>query len=143
MSVDGKILGINTNGLGGGRPLTLPAATVNRVIDELLAKGYIARPYLGAALQPVRIPESSSANLRSGAGGGLIVLHVESGGPAEKAGIVLGDVIVELEGNPVVDVYEIRSTLAASKIGDSLKLKVLRAGSPVEAAVTLGERPAR
>lgn len=142
VNVEGKILGINTGGLGGGRPLTIPAATVNRTVDELLAKGYIARPYLGAALQPVRIPESAGGGLKSNAGG-LIVLHVETGGPAEKAGIVLGDVIVELEGRPVPHTYEIRSALASSKVGDVLKLKLWRAGTPVDVSVNLAERPAR
>jgi len=143
VNVEGKILGINTSGLGGGRPMTIPATTVNRTVDELLAKGYIARPYLGAALQPVRIPERARTSLASSASGGLMVLHVETGGPAEKAGIVLGDVIVELEGRPVPHTYEIRSALASSKVGDILKLKLLRAGGAVVVSVDLAERPAR
>jgi S1-C subfamily serine protease len=143
VNVEGKILGINTSGLGGGRPMTVPTTTVNRTVDELLAKGYIPRPYLGAALQPVRIPESVRTSLESSALGGLIVLHVETGGPAEKAGIVLGDVIVELEGRPVPHTYEIRSALASSKVGDTLKLKLLRGGTPVDLSVDLAERPAR
>lgn len=142
VNVEGKILGINTSGLGGGRPLAIPSATVNRTVDQLLAKGYVPRPYLGAALQPVRIPDSVRSSLKSNAGG-LIVLHVETGGPAEKAGIVLGDVIVELEDKPVPHTYEIRSALASSKVGDILKLKLLRAGTPVDVAVNLAERPAR
>jgi len=142
VNVEGKILGINTSGLGGGRPMAIPAATVNRTLDELLAKGYVARPYLGAALQPVRIPESLRARLKSNAGG-LIVLHVETGGPAEQAGIVLGDVIVELEGRPVPHTYEIRSALASLKVGEILKLTLLRGGTPVEVSVNLAERPAR
>lgn len=142
VNVEGKILGINTSGLGGGRPLAIPSATVNRTVDELLAKGYVARPYLGAGLQPVRIPDSVRESLKSSAGG-LIVLHVETGGPAEQAGIVLGDVIVELEGRPVPHTYGIRSALASSKVGDVLKLKLLRAGTPVDVSVNLAERPAR
>jgi len=143
VNVEGKILGVNTNGLGGGRPMAIPITTVNRTVEELLARGYVARPYLGAALQPVRIPESVHSSLKSSALGGLIVLHVEAGGPAEQAGIVLGDVIVELEGGPVPHTYEIRSALASSKVGDTLKLTLLRGGTPVEVSVKLTERPAR
>ena len=142
VNVEGKILGVNTSGLGGGRPMAIPSATVNRTVDQLLAKGYVPRPYLGAALQPVRIPDSVRSSLKTNAGG-LIVLHVETGGPAETAGIVLGDVIVELEGKPVPHTYEIRSALASSKVGDILKLKLLRAGTPVDVSVNLAERPAR
>ena len=141
VDVAGKVLGINSSGLGRGRPITIPLATVNRSVDELLAKGYVARPYLGIAMQPVRIPENSRAKLS--APGGLIVLHVEPDGPAGKAGIVLGDVIVELEGKSALGFGHVRSTVASHKIGDTLKLKLLRAGAAVEASVKLEERPAK
>src|SRR5207253_11519325 len=58
VSAEGKVLGVNTKGLGRGRAVTMPVATVNRTVDELLAKGYIARPYLGVAMQPVAVPEN-------------------------------------------------------------------------------------
>ena len=72
-----------------------------------------------------------------------MVLHVESSGPAEKAGIVLGDVIVELQGKPALDTDNLRDLLASSKIGDTVKATVLRGGSPTDVSLTLGERPAR
>lgn len=143
VNVEGKVLGVNTNGLGRGRAVTLPVSTVNRTVDQLLEKGYIARPYLGLAMQPVSLPEATRTKLKSGAQGGLMVLHVEPSGPAEKAGIVLGDVIVELQGKPALDMDHIRDLLASAKIGDTVKAAVVRAGVPVEVSLTLGERPAR
>ena len=143
VSTDGKVLGMNTNGPGRGRAITLPVSTVNRTVDQLLEKGYIARPYLGLAMQPVSLPEAARSKLKSGAQGGLMVLHVESSGPAEKAGIVLGDVIVELQGKPALDMDNIRDLLASAKIGEAVKSTVVRAGVPVEVSITLGERPAR
>ena len=143
VSVDGKVLGVNTSGLGRGRPITIPVATVNRTVDELLAKGYIARPHLGIAMQAVRIPESLGGKLKSSPSCGLIVLHVEPSGPANKAGIVLGDVIVELGGKPALDISTARELLASAKIGDSVSATVLRAGAPLELSVKLTERPAR
>jgi len=143
VSVEGKVLGVNTSGLGRGRPITVPVLTVNRTVDELLAKGYIARPYLGIAMQPVRIPETLGSKLKSSPSGGLMVLHVEPSGPADKAGIVLGDVIVELEGKPALDIANARGLLASAKIGDSVSATVLRSGAPVEISVKLAERPAR
>jgi S1-C subfamily serine protease len=143
VDVEGEVLGVNTSGLSRGRPVCIPVATVNRVVDELLAKGYIARPYLGLAMQPVRIPEEVRSKLNLSAAVGLIVLHVEPDGPAGKAGIVLGDVIVELEGKSATDLYQIRSALAGSEIGATLKVKVLRGGALVEAAVKLSERPTK
>jgi serine protease Do len=143
VGVDGKVLGINTSGLGRGRAITIPVATVNRVADELIEKGYIARPYLGIAMQPVRIPESARGKLKSAAAGGLMVLHVESGSPADKAGIVLGDVVVELQGKPALDLGYVREVLSTSKIGDSVRATVLRALEPKELAIKLTERAAK
>jgi len=143
VSVEGKVLGVNTNGLGRGRAVTIPVATVNRTVDELLEKGYIARPYLGVALQPVTIPQNLRGKLKSSPVGGLMVLHVEAGGPADKAGIVLGDTIVELAGKPALDMENVRELLASAKVGDSISATVLRGGMPVELSIKLSERPAR
>jgi S1-C subfamily serine protease len=143
VSMAGKILGINTSGLGRGRALAIPVATVNRTVDELLEKGRISRPYLGIAMQPVSIPASLRGKLKPSVEAGLMVLHVESGGPAEKAGIVLGDVIVELRGKPALDTENIRDLLASAKIGENVSVTLLRAGTPTEIALILGERPTR
>lgn len=143
VSVEGKVLGVNSSGLGRGRAITIPVITVDRTVDELLKKGYIARPYLGVAMQPVRIPESERSKLKSSPAGGLIVLHVESGSPADTAGIVLGDVIVELQGRPALDMGNIRGVLATSNIGDTVGVTILRAKEPKELAIKLAERAAK
>ena len=143
VSVEGKVLGVNTSGLGRGRAMTIPVVTVNRTVDELLKKGYIARPYLGVAMQPVRIPESERGKLKSSPAGGLIVLHVEGGSPADMAGIVLGDVIVELQGRPALEMGNIRGVLATSNIGDTVGVTILRAKEPKELAIKLAERAAK
>jgi serine protease DegQ len=143
VDVEGKVLGVNTNGLGRGRAITIPVSTVNRTVDELLEKGHIARPYLGLAMQPVAIPEGLRSKFKSAPTGGLMVIHVEAGGPADKAGIVLGDVIVELEGKAALDVENIQELLGAARIDQSVGATVMRAGVPVEVSIRLGERPAR
>src|SRR5437667_7056493 len=143
VSAEGKVLGVNTNGLGRGRAVTIPVATVNRTVDELLAKGYIARPYLGVAMQPVAVPENLRGKLKSAPSGGLMVLYVEGGSPSEKAGIVFGDTIVELAGKPALDMENVRELLASAKVGDSISATVLRGGMPVELSIKLSERPAR
>ena len=141
LNVDGKVLGLNTNGFGRGRAVTIPVSTVNRVVDELLDKGYIARPYLGIAMQPVAVPEALRGKLKSSAAGGLMVLHVEPGGPADKAGIVMGDVIVELQGRPALDIEHIQDLLGSAKVNDKVGATLIRGGVPVELTINLGERP--
>jgi S1-C subfamily serine protease len=143
VGLDGKILGVNTSGLGRGRAMTVPVATVERSVNELLEKGYIARPYLGIAMQPVSIPENVRGKIKSAPQGGLMVMHVEAGGPAEKAGIVLGDVIVELKGKPVLETEGIRDVVSAAKVGEKVSVAVLRSGSPLEVTVVLAERPVK
>jgi serine protease DegQ len=143
VDVEGKVLGLNTSGFGRGRAVTIPVSTVNRVVDELLDKGYIARPYLGIAMQPVAVPEGLRGKLKSSAAGGLMVLHVEAGGPADEAGIVLGDVIVELGGKPTLDIDRIQDLLASARVNEKIGTTVIRGGAPLELSVTLGERPAK
>jgi S1-C subfamily serine protease len=143
VNVEGKVLGLNTNGFGRGRAVTLPVSTINRTVDELLEKGHIVRPYLGIAMQPVALPEAVRGKLKSSATGGLMVLHVEPGGPADTAGILLGDVIVELQGKPALDTEHIQDLLASAKVNEKVAASVVRGGAPIEVSITLGERAAR
>src|SRR5438445_9106161 len=89
----GEVIGINTRGLAHGRAVTVPAATVNSVVEELREKGHIARPYLGIAMQPVGGPANQRSRVPAETRAGLLVMHVENGGPAEKAGVLLRDVL--------------------------------------------------
>lgn len=143
VTAQGKVLGINTNGVARGRSVTIPLSTVNRVTDELLEKGHIARPFLGLAMQPVGIPESLRGKLKSGVNNGLLVVHVEPGGPADKAGLLLGDLVFELQGEELEDTYDIQQKLATAKIGDRVSISALRAGNPMQLTLTLGEQPTR
>jgi S1-C subfamily serine protease len=143
VNVEGKVLGLNTNGFGRGRAVSIPVSTVNRTVNELLDKGHIARPYLGVAMQPVVLPEAVRSKLKSETAGGLMVLHVEPGGPADKAGIVLGDVIVELQGKPALDTEHIQDVLASAKVNQKIGTTVVRGGVPLELSITVGERPAK
>src|SRR5690242_5641075 len=98
----GEALGIATSALSRIAGLAIPASTVDRVVDELLARGSVSRGYLGVGLQPVELPDHQN---------GLIVLSVEPGGPAAKAGVLIGDVLVALDGSNVGDTDDIQSVL--------------------------------
>jgi S1-C subfamily serine protease len=143
VNAQGKVVGINTRGLSRGRGVTIPLVTVNRVVDELIEKGHIARPYLGLAMQPVAVPESLRGKIAASANNTLLVVHVEPSGPADKAGILLGDVVIELQGNAVEDTSDIQQLLGSAKVGDTVQATVLRGGAPVKVSITLADRPAR
>lgn len=137
----GKVIGINTSGLSRHWSVTLPVTTVDRVADALLAKGRIARGYLGIGLQSVRIPDQIVRALGLAEGGGAIVVAVEPGSPAEKGGLFIGDVLVGLDGAAVTDVEDIHGLLGPERVGQPVKLRIVRAGGPAEVRLVVGERP--
>jgi S1-C subfamily serine protease len=143
VNTQGKVVGINTRGLARGRGVTIPVATVNRVVAELLEKGHIARPYLGLAMQPVSLPETLRSKLGTQQNTALLVMHVEPAGPAEKAGLLIGDLVTDFNGTAIEDTADIQHLLGKAKVGEVVQTNLLRAGSPLKIAITLADRPAR
>ena len=111
------------------RALVIPAATVGRAVAALEAHGYVGRGYLGLALQPLRRDQ-----------GGLIAVEVAEGGPAAAAGFLVGDIVTTWEGEVLASMRALARRLGPEAVGQSVRLGVLRAGSPLEVAVTIGER---
>jgi S1-C subfamily serine protease len=136
----GARLGISTLG-PRGQALVIPAATVDRVVDVLLEKGRVARGWLGVALHPVAVPEA----LREGAGGssGLMVMEIVPGGPAQKAGVVAGDILVALNGAGARRGRHFGMQLGAESVGREAELRVLRGGAVLSLKATIEARPAR
>jgi len=139
----GRILGIATSALSRIAGLAIPASTVNRVVDGLLEKGYLPRGYLGIAAQPVEISGTLKTNLGLPNKSGVIVVNVEPAGPADKAGLLLGDILVSIGSAPVEEIEDLQSISDSSAIGKSVKVKLIRAGALVEVAVVVGERSGR
>ena len=139
--VEGRVAGINSSGLVRGGAVALPVSTVNRVVDQLLSKGRIARGYVGLGMQPVRLPEALARRLSLEGGGGAIVLEVQPGGPGDAAGVLVGDVLVTLDGTAVHDTSDVLAILGTDTVGRTLVARVVRAGEPVELRITVAERP--
>ncbi len=140
VNAKGEVVGINTAGLRRGTPITIPSSTVTRVVSELLAKGHVERPYLGVALQPVALPEEMRTRLNLSGRYGLLLAHVESDGPAAAAGMMLGDLVVEIGGKPIAQRHDLRWLLAKEKVGERVLVGIVRSGEKKEVAVTLGDR---
>ena len=138
----GRVVGLNTSGLARETRLALPVTMVTRVADELLQKGHVSRGYLGLGMQPVRLPEPLRAQLGLGAGA-LIVVMVEPTGPAARAGVLLGDVLVALDGAPVGDLDDVQARLGSDRVGAEISAVVLRGGVRTELRITVGEQPRR
>jgi len=142
IDAQGRVIGMNTSGLSRRFDLTIPRATVNRVVDQLLAKGRIARGYLGLGMQPVRIPDHVVRSLRLSGNGGIIIISVEPGQPAERAGVLIGDVLVAIDGTPIDDPGDVLAALGPERIGATIALRLIRAGELKDVPITVGERPA-
>ena len=138
VDVDGKVLGLNTSALARGRSITVPVLSIGRVVESLLAHGRVRRGYIGVGAQYVRLPESLAQHL--GQETGLLLVSVESGSPAEEAGLVLGDTIVSIDGQVVRKLEDLRSHLDADRIGSTIPLRVVRGGQLQELKLVVGER---
>jgi len=138
----GEVLGIATSGPRRS-VVTIPCSTVARVADQLLHRGRIARGYLGVGVQPVALPESARQALGTEAAHGLLVITVEPGSSATNANILIGDIIVAIEGTPVRSVRSLHNALDPENVGKALTIELLRAGKLHKVSVTVGERPER
>ena len=143
VDVQGRVIGINTSGSSRHWQLAIPAAAVNRVVDELLRRGRIPRAYLGVSTQPVRLPEALRQKLNLDQPTAVIVVEVQSGSPAAAAGLSIGDVIVSLGATRITDPTDLKSALRPDKVGESITASVVRGGEPRDLQVTVGERPRR
>lgn len=113
------------------RALVIPAETVDRVAATLAEKGHMPRGYLGAGLHPVRQEKAR----------GAMVISLEAGGPAEKAGLVLGDIITSWNGETVEGVRDLIRQIGPDSVGKTVALGILRGGEARNLDVAVGARP--
>jgi serine protease Do len=135
----GSVIGIATSALSRSYGIVVPASTVSRVVDALLNKGHVARAFLGIGAQPVPLPKTAGEP----AGGedlGLLITSVAPGGPAGQAGVMIGDILVSVAGEPVASLHDLRHALA-DHVGEDVRVTVLRGGRPTELRLTVGEWP--
>jgi S1-C subfamily serine protease len=137
----GKIFGVITPRFGRFGSTLTPATTVNSVVETLLEKGRIPRGYLGVGLQPVRVPEALRQTLKREERTAVIVLEIEPNSPANRAGLMIGDIIVSLGGDTVSRLEDIHSKLHGSAIGKAFSIGYVRGGELQQAEITVAERP--
>src|SRR5258705_2677574 len=135
-----RILGINSLALARNAVITVPAQTIDRVVDAILERGHVPRPFLGVAMQPVPVPETLGAQFAERADQVLLVLHVEPNSPATSARVLVGDLIVSLNGDPVNDVRNALHRIARLSVGDSVSLVVIRGGARMELTLIVADR---
>jgi S1-C subfamily serine protease len=126
VDADGAVIGMNTRTLVRGSDIAVPTATIRRVVAELEKHGGVRRGYLGVGAYPAK--------------GGALVASLEDGGPAAAAGVLVGDLLQELDGQPVTGPDDLREVVG-DRPGQTVKLVVSRAGQRLELQVAIGEKP--
>jgi putative serine protease PepD len=159
LNSDGEMIGINTaiiSPTGGsiGIGFAIPVNTAKRIVPQLISKGYVSYPFVGATVQPLLPEIAKSLNLSVERG--AMVVEITPGGPADKAGLkggnrqvqvgnilvtVGGDVITHVDQKEVKDAEELIKTVREKNIGDTVVLRILRDGKTQEVRLTLQERP--
>jgi S1-C subfamily serine protease len=139
LDAQGRVVGMAVLG-PRRRALAIPTSTIDRVVDQLLAKGHVFRGYLGAGLQPVRLPRAADAAPPAGSGRGILVVSLDPGGPAARAGLLVGDVITAWNAKPLERVREVMRLLGPDSVGAAVDLGLLRGGVSSALKVVIGER---
>jgi S1-C subfamily serine protease len=140
---EGKLIGLAHPGLLQYSAVAIPAAMLQRSAEEILASGQIRQGYLGVGLQPVRIPAALRGKISSEQEAGLIVLNVESGSPAEQAGVQLGDILISFDAQRLSDVEDLQAVLRGEAVGRPARVVFVRGGEVQEAQIRVGERTGR
>ncbi|MFN8594207.1 MAG: trypsin-like peptidase domain-containing protein [Thermomicrobiales bacterium] len=134
----GNLIGLNSSTLGRAGGLTVLTESIDAIAASLLQHGRVRRGYLGVGAQAVRLPSALASSV--GQDQGLMIVSVESGGPADRGGLMLGDLILAIAGEPVVQVEQLQERLTGDRVGSSIPIRFVRGGEPKELAVTVGER---
>jgi Do/DeqQ family serine protease len=141
----GNLVGINTaivaqrSGVSMGIGFAIPVSTAKMVLEQIIKSGTVTRGWIGVEVQ--EITPALAESFRLGGQRGALVAGVLRGGPADKAGVKPGDVLVEVEGKPVLDPTAVLNLIAALPPNTSAKMKLKRQGQDVDATINIGRRP--
>jgi S1-C subfamily serine protease len=134
----GKVIGLATSALTREGGIALSAATVQPVVETLLAHGRMRRGYLGVGVQPAKLPAGVAESLERETG--VLLNSIEADSPAAAAGLLVGDILVGLDGEAVERPEDLTLLLQGSQVGQAITAQLVRGGALTEISVTVGER---
>src|SRR6185369_14378511 len=111
VAASGRVIGVNNSALARGGAATLPAAVVDRFVDEVLTRGHVRRPFIGVAVHPVTLSQSTLTKHALPTAAALVVLSTAAGGPADAAGISIGDVLLRADGSTLERPIDLRDAI--------------------------------
>jgi len=139
VNIKGEVIGINTAILAEGQGLgfAIPINLAKWVADQLIAKGKVTRGWLGIVIQDITPEMAESLGVKEG----VIIAQIMPGSPADKGGLKVGDVVVEVDGQKVSEVRELQFKIMRTEPGKEIDLKVIREGKEVSLKIKVGEMP--
>jgi S1-C subfamily serine protease len=138
IDTEGAVLGILTTGLVNGVALAIPIQIAQQIADTLAKQGYIKRGYLGISSQLVQLPQSQRAGRTQEHG--LLIVKVDEQSPAHKGGMLVGDILVGLDGHETNDSEDLQLLLTGERVGKTIPIDVVRGGNLQTLQVTVGQR---
>jgi len=138
IDMQGAVIGILTTGLVNGIALAIPMDIAKNIADTLVKQGYIKRGYLGISSQLVRLPDAQRAGQTQEHG--LLIVKVDENSPAEKGGLMLGDILVALDGHAINDSEDLQILLTGDRVGKAIPVDVIRGNTLQTLQVTVGQR---
>jgi serine protease Do len=138
IDASGRVAGLNSSALSRGASLAIPVAVLRNVAAALHQDGRVKRGFLGISTQPVSLAEAAAAKL--GQATGLMVISTEKDGPADKGGLLQGDVLVGLGSHAVADIDDLQAALGPDTVAQATRVKIVRGGEIKELTVTVGVR---
>lgn len=142
-NADGEVVGINSLKMGAsgveGLGFAIPINEAKPIIDQLAASGHVSRPYLGVYLMDKEAMQRQG--LEMDLHGGVLLAKIVPGSGAAKAGLIGGDIVLEVNGKKVTTAKEIRDVIEKCKVGEKVELVIMHNGARVNRTVTLGEVP--
>ncbi|MEK9502860.1 trypsin-like peptidase domain-containing protein [Gemmatimonadota bacterium DH-20] len=144
VDIEGRVVGINSaiasqTGFYQGYGFAIPINLARRIMEDLIEYGHVRRARLGVSIDDVAPEDAEAFGLPSVAG--VLIQSVEEGTPGAEAGLLQGDVIVAIDGEPVGYVAQLQGRVAMRRPGDRVELTVYRGGEPVDVSLRLGEAP--
>ena len=139
IDASGRVVGMNSSRLGRGAGLTIPVSAIERIAADLLKGGKVRRAYLGISSQVAKLP-AALAGIAGGREAGLLIVSVEGGSPADSAGMLIGDILIEFGGASISDTDSLQAQLGPDRIGQATPASVLRGGELKQLSVSVGER---
>ena len=141
VDVNGRLLGMLSAYLAGGDPVAIPTATIDGVVERILGGGSVRRAYLGVSSQPVELQQFLRDRLALEQSSGLMLLGLEPGAPAERDGLLPGDILLAIAGRTIEDGEALQMALGPAAVGTPTPIRIIRGGELREISVVPAPRP--